>query len=320
METSKSARWSATRWSTPSYRPQMRIRCSSPASRRASRWVNSSPWGERRTAFPGPNRFRIASTPEKIGSGFITIPPPPPKGGSSVTRCFPYACSRRSCTSTASSPASLARARMLWSSGPDKIPGKSVKMSILTLPTLRGGHHDSTPCDVDLADELGNHRKEGFPVFAPDGEPVVGRPFLHADELPDADPRSVHHFAADQVHDVVLALLRGRKLLQEDRNQGPRPLLRLIRGVDPAQRKNGEAALRLRRSHLEVANPVHTAGTFRGQPHGPDGEKPGRVLRIGFHPDLPRHAVWTRHTSHLDPAIRHRIPLPTLSHAACRGV
>src|SRR3990170_4326212 len=217
METSKSARWSATRWSTPSYRPQMRIRCSSPASRRASRWVNSSPWGERRTAFPGPNRFRIASTPVKIGSGFITIPPPPPKGGSSVTRCFPCAYSRRSCTSTASSPASLARARMLWSSGPEKIPGKSVKMSTRILPPLRGGHHDAAFCDVDLADELGKHWKEGFPVLAPGGGAGVGRP-LH---LPDAVPRGVHHFAADQVHDVVLALLRGRKLLPEDRNQGP---------------------------------------------------------------------------------------------------
>src|SRR3970282_2131797 len=78
-------------------------------------------------------------------------------------------------------------------------------------------------------------------------------------------------------------------------------------------------ALRPPRSPLEVPAPLPPPAAFRGQPHGPDGEKPGRVLRIGLHPDLPRHAVWTRHTSHLDPAIRHRIPLPTLSHAACRG-
>src|SRR3990170_4446719 len=203
MEISKSARWSVTGWSTHSNGPKMRIRCSSPASRRASRWVNSSPWGERRTAFPGPNRFRIASTPVKIRSGFITIPPPPPKGGSSVTRCFPCAYSRRSCPSTASSPASLARARMLWSSGPAKIPGKSVKMSTRILPPLRGGHHDAASGDVDLADELGNHRKEGFPVLAPDDDPVVGGALLHADDLPDADPRGGHHFAADQGHGVV---------------------------------------------------------------------------------------------------------------------
>src|SRR3990172_2261236 len=185
METSKSARWSATRWSTPSYRPQMRIRCSPPASRRASRWVNSSPWGERRTAFPGPNRFRIASTPVKIGSGFITIPPPPPQGGSSVTPCFPCAYSPR------------------------------------FSPPRGGAPHGAASCDVDLGDDLGNHRKEGFPVLAPDDEPVVGRPLLHADELPEADPRGAHPLAADQVRDVVLALLRGRKLLPEDRNQGP---------------------------------------------------------------------------------------------------
>src|SRR4030042_1801321 len=143
MEISKSARWSATRWSTPSYRPQMRIRCSSPASRRASRWVNSSPWGERRTPFPG-------------------------------------------------------RARMLWSSGPEKIPGKSVRMSIRTLPPLRGGHHDAAARDVHLADKLGNHRKEGLPLFAPDDEPVVSRPLLHPDELPDPPPPRLPHFAPEQ--------------------------------------------------------------------------------------------------------------------------
>src|SRR3990170_3951781 len=293
----------------------MRIRCCSPASRRASRWVSSSPWGERRTAFPGPNRVRSASTPAKIGSGFITIPPPPPKGASSVTRCFPSAKSRRSCTPTASSPASLARARMLWSSGPEKIPGKSVRMSIRTLPPLRGGHHDAAARDVHLADELGNHRKEGLPLLAPDGEPVVSRPLLNPGDLPDADPRGVHHFAADQVRDVILPLLRGRKLLPKDRDQGTRPLLRLFRGVDPAQRKNGEASLGLGRFHLEVGDPFRSPATFRGQPHGSDGEEPGRVIRKSLHPDLPRHPVGTRHASHLDPAIRHRIPFPTLSTA-----
>src|SRR4030042_310737 len=261
MEISKSARWSATRWSTPSYRPQMRIRCSSPASRRASRWG----------------------------------------------------------TPTARSPASLARARMLWSSGPEKIPGKSVRMSIRTLPPLRGGHHDAPARDVHLADELGNHRKEGLPLFAPDDEPVVSRPLLHPDELPDAAPRGLHHFAADQVRDVILPLLRGRKLIPKDRDQGPRPLLRLFRGVDPAQRKNGEASLGLGGFHLEVPDPFPFPATFRGQPQGSDGEEPGRVIRIRLHPDLPRHSVGTRHASHLDPPIRHRVPLPTLSHAARPG-
>src|SRR3990172_1602857 len=110
---------------------------------------------------------------------------------------------------------------MLWSSGPEKIPGKSVRMSIRTLPPLRGGHHDAAARDVHLADELGNHRKEGLPLLAPDGEPVVSRPLLHPGDLPDADPRGVHHFAADQVRDVILPLLRGGSSSQRTETKAP---------------------------------------------------------------------------------------------------
>src|SRR3990170_3416714 len=255
METSKSARWSATRWSTPSYRPQRRIRCSSPASRRARRWVNSSPWGERRIVFPGPNRSRIDSTPAKIGSGFITIPPPPPNGGSSVTRCLPAAKSRRSCTSTVRNPASLALERMLLSSGPETIPGKSVRISTRIQPPLRGGHDDAASRNVHFPDKFRNDRQERLPSSGTaDFQPVVGGAGNDACHAADGDAVRGDHRAPDEVDDEVLIFSRRRKFLPADEDAGPDQLPRSFQGFDPLQRKNGTAPRPLCRVHLESAS------------------------------------------------------------------
>src|SRR5512143_3750163 len=134
---------------------------------------------------PDPWAARSASTPAKIGSGFITIPPPPPKGGSSVTRCFPSANSRRSWTATARRPEAAARARMLWSRGPEKMPGKRVRTSTRTLPSFRGGRDDAAPRDVHRQDEgtdEGQQRLLAAPLY---GQPVVGGPGLDAGDDPE---------------------------------------------------------------------------------------------------------------------------------------
>ena len=52
MEISLSTRQSITRWSTPSYRPQINIRCEIVANSTAISWDHVLPWGVSSTTWP----------------------------------------------------------------------------------------------------------------------------------------------------------------------------------------------------------------------------------------------------------------------------
>src|SRR5690606_6555113 len=93
----------------------------------------------------------------KNGSGFMTIPGPPPYGTSSTTRCRSVVKSRRSCTPTASTPASIPRATTPSASGASNMRGKIVTMSKRTLVSgvqvqqpLGRVDHDSPRRGIDL--------------------------------------------------------------------------------------------------------------------------------------------------------------------------
>ena len=95
-ETSPSQRWSATRWSTPSYRPHSSEKPVAAASSRAIAWSKRRPLGRqqqqraRRLARPRPRRRAArASSP---------CPRQPPNGVSSTLRCGSSVCSRGSCS------------------------------------------------------------------------------------------------------------------------------------------------------------------------------------------------------------------------------
>src|SRR5512139_3941331 len=251
METSSSARWSATRWSTPSYRPQIRIRCSSRASRAAVSGARRVPAGERRMTRPGPWVAASASAPAKIGSGFITIPPPPPKGGSSVTLCFPSAYCRRSWTSTVRSPASRAFARMLWDSGPGNIPGKSVSTSTRTSPPLRRRRHHPPRRHVDRPEERRHNGEEAFlPFGKPHDQPVVGRSRFHGDHCTQGGTPLVHHRTSHEIRPVELVLRQGGQFVAPHGHDGAGQRTRGLRGLAPPQRENGAPARTVRRNHL----------------------------------------------------------------------
>src|SRR5436305_76355 len=198
----------------PSYRPQAKIRCGSPASSWASAWVNGTPAGDGTTSRPGP----ISSSAPPQGSGRMTIPGPPPYGLSSTVRCTSLVHRRRSCTATWTTPASRALPIRDSSNGA-RYSGKIVTTSILTaVPAsqvqqpFRRRQYDSAGVQVDRRDDRADERDQRPTAVGPaQHQQVGGRPVLHADHLAQILPGAVHGGESDQleVEELVGVRVRG---------------------------------------------------------------------------------------------------------------
>src|SRR5690349_20785559 len=157
----------------PSYRPQAKIRWSSPASSYASAWLNGVPAGDGTTSVPGSTDRRAAYH----GSGRMTMPGPPPYGVSSTVRCTSDVQVRRSSTEMSSSPAARALPINDRSSGP-KYSGKIVMMSTrigLEIQQALGKIGDHSPRgQVDGRDHGGDERYERRPATGPGQDDEIG--------------------------------------------------------------------------------------------------------------------------------------------------
>src|ERR671914_1115350 len=220
METSSAGRPSATRSSTPSYRPQISTSHGSAASSRTRAWSRRRPAGERRRVrrSPGPR----VSTAAKMGAACITIPGPPPYGSSSTWRCRSSACSRMSWTRTSRTPDSMALPNRLSRSGLSKMPGKMVRMSTRTAAGYRGPSGKETldlpdgdppGLQVDAGHDVADRGDQDLPVSLSGHPHVVGG---IVEDLSDAAQRP--STLADHVHphhlvDPVRPLGRGRGLV-----------------------------------------------------------------------------------------------------------
>src|SRR5436190_22859263 len=114
----------------------------------------------------------MASTAWKIGSGLRTIPAPPPNGSSSTLRWRPSACSRRSCTRSASEPDWIARATTPSENAASIIRGKMVttskRMSSVQLQQAFGRVDDDAPRGpVHAADRLDERDQPLAPGLLP---------------------------------------------------------------------------------------------------------------------------------------------------------